>query len=152
MRSLIPGLLLGAVISAAHAQENGARLHKLFDDEHAWLMRNHPESATFSGFAGQNDRWTDMSRAAIDLRKHHPDEVLKALTSIDRSKLNAEDQLNYDLFRWEWSVPSKGNDSRGISRRARSSRRRSSQHGSDGAPASPPRHLKDYEDEIARLP
>ncbi len=64
-------------------------------------MVNYPESATMDGFAGQNDRWTDMSRAAIEARRHHPDDNLKVLNSIDRARLTPEDQLNYDLFRWQ---------------------------------------------------
>ena len=83
------------------AQDDAARLHRLFADDHDWEMRNSPEAATFDGYPGQNDRWTDLSRAAIEGRKHHPDDNLKVLKTIDRAKLNPEDQLNYDLFRWE---------------------------------------------------
>ncbi len=97
-RALVP--VFFSLPFLAFAQNDAARLHKLFDDDQSWRMRNYPEAATFNGFPGENDRWTDLSRAAIDARRHHPDENLQILASIQRSALNAEDQLNYDLFRW----------------------------------------------------
>jgi uncharacterized protein (DUF885 family) len=77
------------------------RLHQLFQSDWAWQMHEYPELATLSGYPGQNNRWTDLSRAAIDRRRRHPQENLDALRSIDRSQLSPEDQLNYDLFLWK---------------------------------------------------
>jgi len=75
------------------------RLHDLFklDWEHAML--DNPEFATEVGYPGQNDRWTDQSLEAIDRRKQETPALLKAIQSIDRSKLSPADQLNFDLFR-----------------------------------------------------
>lgn len=75
------------------------RLHDLFklDWEHA--MIESPEFATEVGYPGQNDRWTDQSLEAIERRKRELDAPMKVLQSIERSKLSAADQLNYDLFK-----------------------------------------------------
>lgn len=80
---------------------DAARLHQLFESDWAWQMRAYPELATFSGYPGQNDRWTDLSPAAMEARRRHPQEILDALHSIDRAQLSPQDQLNYDLFFWK---------------------------------------------------
>src|SRR5436309_1563602 len=49
--------------------------------------------------AGQNDRWTDRSSAAIARRKADLELPTRALATIDRTKLSPQDALNYALFR-----------------------------------------------------
>ena len=75
------------------------RLHKLFADDWEWRLREFPESATYLGYPGHNDRWTDWSLAAIAQRKQHPKEVMRTLKSIERGRLSDADKLNYDLFK-----------------------------------------------------
>ena len=75
------------------------RLHKLFDVTWEYRMTEFPESATYNGYPGQNDRWTDFSLAAIERRKAERREPLRVIGTIDRSKLSRADRLNYDLFR-----------------------------------------------------
>jgi len=88
----------GIIASAKESKSEHVRLWRLFDEYWANKMRECPEWATSVGFPGQNGRWTDMSLAAIERRKRELSAPLKALKSIDRSKLSKEDQLNYDLF------------------------------------------------------
>src|SRR5574341_870558 len=64
---------------------DSARLHQLFAQDWEYTMREYPEFATAVGYPGQNARWTDNP--------------LTALRAIDRAKLSPTDQLNYDLFR-----------------------------------------------------
>ena len=75
------------------------KLHRLFDL--AWQYDNaeHPELATSRGVAGYNNRWTDESLEAIERRKHETVSLGQALSAIDRRKVDAQDQVNYDLFR-----------------------------------------------------
>jgi len=75
------------------------KLHRLFDL--AWQYDNaeHPELATSRGVPGYNNRWTDESLEAIERRKHETVSLGQALSAIDRKKLDAQDQLSYDLFR-----------------------------------------------------
>jgi uncharacterized protein (DUF885 family) len=84
---------------ASRLSNDTERLHDLFklDWEHA--MVENPEFATAVGYPGQNDRWTDNSLEAIERRRRESPVLMKAILTIDRSKLSAADQLNYDLFR-----------------------------------------------------
>jgi uncharacterized protein (DUF885 family) len=85
------------------AQQSGtsdsARLHQLFARDWAYTMREYPEFATAVGYPGQNARWTDYSLEAIARRKRELTGPLTALRAIDRARLTPTDQLNYDLFR-----------------------------------------------------
>src|SRR5258708_20338852 len=74
------------------------RLHELFDLAFRNENVEHPETATFRGVPGQNDRWTDLSPDAIARRKEDAQALLRAVRSVDRGKLASADQLNYDLF------------------------------------------------------
>ncbi len=76
---------------------DSARLHKLFDVQWKHQMYEYPEWATYVGYPGQNHRWTDNSLEAIERRNNEVFVLQRALQSIDRSKLNKQDQLNYDL-------------------------------------------------------
>ena len=79
--------------------EDGQRLHVLFKLDWEHTMQESPEFATIVGYPGQNDRWSDVSLEAIDRRKKELQAPMQVIQSIDRAKLSAADQLNYDLFR-----------------------------------------------------
>jgi uncharacterized protein (DUF885 family) len=85
-----------APAAAASESEN---LHRLF--ERAWedKLNQTPEFATYIGFPGHNDRWSDSSEAGIERRHALAREQLKALAAIDRSRLPAVEQVDLDLFR-----------------------------------------------------
>src|SRR3989454_12339647 len=78
---------------------DSARLHELFRVNWEYRMTEFPEFATYVGYPGQNDRWTDNSLAAIERRKRELDEPLAVVKAIRRERLSAPDRLNYDLFR-----------------------------------------------------
>ena len=88
----------------AGAAPDSARLHELFAQDWAYTMREHPEYATAVGYPGQNARWTDESAEALARRKRHVTDVLGALRTIDRARLSATDQLNYDLFKRDYAA------------------------------------------------
>jgi uncharacterized protein (DUF885 family) len=101
---LVSGLFLPS--PAARAAEPPAapvseseRLHRLF--ERAWedKLNQTPEFATYIGFPGHNDRWSDFSEAGIERRHALAREQLKALLAIDRGRLPALEQVDLDLFR-----------------------------------------------------
>jgi uncharacterized protein (DUF885 family) len=84
------------------AKEQGAdvqRLHQLFKLDWEHTMHDSPEFATMVGYPGQNGRWSDLSLGAIERGKRELQGPMRVIESIDRSKLGANDQLNYDLFR-----------------------------------------------------
>jgi uncharacterized protein (DUF885 family) len=90
---------VAAIIADAGRAPDRVRLHRLFDVQWAYAMDEFPEYATHVGAPGHNDRWNDRSPASIARRKADVDVLLKAIATIERAKLPAADQLNYDLFR-----------------------------------------------------
>src|SRR5437899_6370463 len=104
---LAPGFGLGAETAfeqacaklAAAKGNDTQRLQDLFKLDWEHTMRENPEFATEVGYPGQNDRWTDSSLEAIERKKRELRAPLKVIQSLDRAKLSATDQLNYDLFK-----------------------------------------------------
>jgi uncharacterized protein (DUF885 family) len=83
---------------ATQGQESDSvRLRKLFDLSWEFTMHASPEFATSVGYPGLNDRWSDASFEAIEFARALSPKILKALDSIDRSKLTPAEQVNYDL-------------------------------------------------------
>ncbi|MEO8563906.1 MAG: DUF885 domain-containing protein [bacterium] len=77
---------------------DSARLHRLFALDWEYTNVESPESASFVGFPGQEDRWTDYSIVAIARRTHELPDRRVVLRAIDRRTLTATDQLSYDVF------------------------------------------------------
>jgi uncharacterized protein (DUF885 family) len=104
MKRILEALMVGywlvgiALVAFAVPDEEGAKLHRLFDEEWEWTLREYPEYATVVGDNRYNDRLTDLSAEAIERRKAHEREMLKRIREIDRSRLTGQDVLSYDLF------------------------------------------------------
>ena len=86
-------------LAANKSLDDPKRLHRLFELDWERGLQESPESATSVGDTRFDDRWTDISQAAIDARKAEAQWPLEVIKSIDRSKLSKAEQLNYDLFR-----------------------------------------------------
>ncbi len=95
--------ILSSVSFAQDANTTKA-LHALFDREWQYDLQENPTRASQLGDRRWNDRWPDRSLAAIQRRHDHDVQVLKELGQIDRSKLSAADQLNYDLFKKDYET------------------------------------------------
>lgn len=91
---------MAAVVASAGKKSDHDRLWNLFEINWKYQMNEFPEWSTSVGEAGRNGRWTDDSKVTIDRRKRELDAPLKALQSIDRSRLNEQDRLNYDIFKY----------------------------------------------------
>ena len=98
----VPVLVLLTAYNAPAGADAVSELHALFDS--AWerdLVEN-PVAATSFGDPRYNDRWPDLSSAALE-RSHALDRrVLAELAGIPRDSLPATEQLNYDLFEREY--------------------------------------------------
>lgn len=92
---------------AAQASES-ERLHRLFDDYWESKLRETPEFATYTGFPGHNDRWSDYSQAGIERRRALTREQLKTAQSIDRAQLTAEERIDLDLFQRKLEIRIEG--------------------------------------------
>jgi uncharacterized protein (DUF885 family) len=126
------------------------RLQKLFDLTWDFVMHASPEFATFTGYPGLNDRWSDASFESIEFGEAANRKILAALQSIDRSKLAPAEQVNYDL--------AKSRMERGLEgAKFPSELLAINQMGGvqQGIPqllaVMPARNVKDYEDIVARL-
>jgi uncharacterized protein (DUF885 family) len=86
-------------LAGAQGLIDSARLHRLFDLDWEYSNVVSPEFATYTGYPGQNDRWTDLSISAINARAETGRSELTVLGAIDRARLNAADQLSYDIFK-----------------------------------------------------
>ncbi len=98
MKALLLCLVM-LMMNTLHAQP-AQQLHQLFADEWERGLRDSPESATYFGDHRFDDRWTELSAAAIATRDAADRAALVRLLAIERSSLGAADQLHYDTFRW----------------------------------------------------
>ncbi|MGH8219533.1 MAG: DUF885 domain-containing protein [Steroidobacteraceae bacterium] len=79
-----------------------AALHALFDREWQREEREDPVDASLRGDRTYDDRWPDRSLTAIDASHQADLAALAALARIDRAALPAAEQLNDDLFQWNY--------------------------------------------------
>jgi uncharacterized protein (DUF885 family) len=104
MKRILETLMVGyclvgiALAALAALDEEGAKLHRLFDEEWEWTLREYPEYATVIGDTRYNDRLTDLSAEAMERRKAHELEVLRRIRETDRAHLSGQDILSFDLF------------------------------------------------------
>ena len=87
------------IIGAKGQSDEGRRLWNLFEANWEYRMIAMPESATWRGYPGQNNRWSNLSMEAIADGKESARQTLKAILSFDRANLSEDNRLNYDLFR-----------------------------------------------------
>ena len=86
------------IVALAGRLDEGERLHRLFAADWDYAMREYPEAATWFGYPGQNNRWTDVSLDAIDRRNRELENPRRVLATIDRARLSPSDQVHHDLF------------------------------------------------------
>jgi len=89
----------GAALAETNSQAE--KLHQLFDDEWAERLKDEPLSATYSGVHDYDDHLACVTEACYLEQKAEDQAFLARLVDIDRAALTEEDQLNYDLFRFE---------------------------------------------------
>jgi uncharacterized protein (DUF885 family) len=110
MRAVVSPLLLllfalsfAAPASAAENPSLGKDLHALFDAEWERGLRENPTGATYIGDHRYDDRWPDLSPAAMQASHAADKAVLAALEKVDPQGLSPADQLNRDLFRRQYT-------------------------------------------------
>lgn len=149
---------LSAPLLPVHAQPTAAtpvrnaattELYRLFDDEWERSMRENPEEASYRGDKRYNDRWTDMSMAAIQSRMDGDRKALERLRAIDRKALSASDQLHYDVMAWDLEKSVERQKYREYLRPV--SQRGGIQNAEGIAEVLPFATVKDYRDWLARM-
>ncbi len=105
-RSILPSFILLCTVMLAPAPSVAADaavdLHALFDREWERDLKDNPLLATYRGDTRYDDRWPDISPAAQAARNAADAKVLDDLARIPRERLPAAEQLNYDLFRYDY--------------------------------------------------
>lgn len=95
------------------AKDDAARaLYALFDDAWETRMREEPTWASKLGDHRYDDKWPDQTMAAFDRRQAERKDALAKLHAIDRARLPAAAQLDYDLFERELAEEIEGHDFR----------------------------------------
>lgn len=91
----------GSAVEALAESKSGevGRLRALFDAEWERKLKERPTLATYLGDKRYDDRWEDLRAEAIAASQAADRKALERLGSIDRARLPAGEQLNYDLFR-----------------------------------------------------
>jgi uncharacterized protein (DUF885 family) len=139
-----------AIVGAKGAAPEAERLARLFTADWDYTMREFPEWATWTGYPGQNHRWSDRSPEAWERRRRELDIPARVLATIDRAALGPEDQVSFDLFRH-------GVDEALAGRRFRPELMPVTQMGGPQQEAaqllalSPGASVRDFEDKLARL-
>jgi uncharacterized protein (DUF885 family) len=90
----------GSAAPAARAADAAAtNLHRLFEAGWERNLRENPDLATYLGDGRYDDKWPDLTPAALE-RSHAADrETIAAVDRIAPESLDEGDRLNRDLFR-----------------------------------------------------
>jgi uncharacterized protein (DUF885 family) len=105
---VIAAALAVTLAAQTSSGDAGHRLHALFDREWEWELAESPLAASAIGDKRWNDRWDDVSLAALERRQRHRQGVLTEVEAIPRAELGADDQINYDVFRYQYRVGVEG--------------------------------------------
>jgi uncharacterized protein (DUF885 family) len=92
-------LALLAAPALAQPADDAARLHALFDREWEVRLKEDPLFATSVGRHEHNALLPSMTLADLERRAKAAQSTLGELQAIDRSKLDTNDVVNYDMFR-----------------------------------------------------
>ena len=85
-------------VSPSPVRSQNKPLARLFDDERAFQWREDPLLASADGVHTFDDRLPSVTPAAQQRRLRADKEFLRRLQAVERSKLNEQDRVSYDLF------------------------------------------------------
>jgi uncharacterized protein (DUF885 family) len=156
--SLGAGQPAAAAAAVANPADAHQRLMQLFKDSDEANLKRNPIAALYRGDLRYADRlgnpFTDQYYAA---ERDAAKQELAALAAIDRSALSAEDQVSYDVFKWQRSMDLKGVEPGMLALTAvRPIDHFNGIHTffaelSSGESAAPFKTVKDYEDGLSRM-
>jgi prolyl oligopeptidase len=98
-KNMIALLWLTLAITGAAQADTAADFEALLDEHWEWALSSSPEMASGLGDRRFNRDWQDKSINAIERRHMETREFLRRTYAIDRNTLQADQQLNYELFR-----------------------------------------------------
>ncbi len=86
------------ILKQSSESDHNKKLNQTLDFIWAQWMKENPELATYLGYPGFNNRWSDRSIAAIEKRKQLPFCHEKMLSKINPKKLTQANQLTLKLI------------------------------------------------------
>ena len=87
-----------SLVRSSGQDDESARLHKFLDTHWSYLMQESPEAATYTGYKGLNDRWSDLAPTEIARRKEELKRARAVVRSINSARLGEDDRLWLELF------------------------------------------------------
>src|SRR3954471_24453183 len=84
---------------SAHAADEVARLHALFDRTWETGLKENPLHATSVGRHEYDDQLPSVTMADLERRHAQTKATLAELAAIDRAKLPPAEVVNYDIFK-----------------------------------------------------
>ena len=87
-----------SAFDALPKKDASEQLLALQDLRYRWVMESYPGWATYEGYPGVNDRWTDASIEGIERRMTQTRRLLAASRHIEEGNLPQEQQLDYQLL------------------------------------------------------
>ena len=97
-RACFAALAFAAITAGAAEAPRNEKLHAIFEREFLRAIDEHPESATFLGMPGYDDRLTDLSPAAVARRRAHLKDFIAELKRFDPATLNTQDRISRDVM------------------------------------------------------
>jgi uncharacterized protein (DUF885 family) len=95
--------------AAVAPQSEGAKLARLFKESDEAALRRNPIQALFRGDPRYADQFGDyITDRYIAGEKAAAQADLAALARIDRSKLNPDERISYDVFKWQTGLTLRG--------------------------------------------
>src|SRR3954465_12384611 len=94
-------LLLGLASRMAEAQSGGtpAGLRLLADDYYRWRNENYPVNSSNEGLHTWDDKLTDYSEAAVQMRRTHVKDLLARVQAMKTESWAKDDRIDWVLLR-----------------------------------------------------
>jgi uncharacterized protein (DUF885 family) len=80
-------------------EDEGRRLHRLFDLAWDYTLHEFPEFATYVGRSEYNHLWSDHALEAYERRNREMEVPARVLATIERDRLSGADRVHHDLFK-----------------------------------------------------
>ena len=91
----------GTAAAAADTSSAAAQLHALFDEHWDTLLRESPSYASFVGDHRFDDRFDDISPAAVQRRRAQHSDMMRRLRAIDAAMLAEPDRVSREVLLYE---------------------------------------------------
>ncbi|WP_375428777.1 DUF885 family protein [uncultured Sphingomonas sp.] len=109
LAAALPGLSVAQTPPVARAQDEGAKLRRLFAESDEANLKRNPIQALLRGDLRYADRIGESLTDAYELEEQRAVERnLQALRGIDRAKLSAVDRIAFDVFRTDNEIELRG--------------------------------------------